>query len=36
VLFLQKLAQEANSEAEIDKAKVVEKKHIQVALEVSY
>ena len=34
MLFLQKLAQEANSEAETGKENVIEKRHIKAALEV--
>ena len=35
MIFLQKLAQESNSEAEAGKEKVIEKRHVKAALEVS-
>ena len=36
MIFLQKLAQEANSEAEDGKENTIEKKHIKTALEASH
>ncbi|CAG8474254.1 4808_t:CDS:2 [Funneliformis caledonium] len=36
MIFLQKLAQEANSEAEASKENMIEKRHIKAALEASH